>query len=117
MPKKGSIDIRCSVQDCDCEWIKVSKKKYYYCDFHTIQANELYNTYKTLNAEAITTFDDETIRQVISLRKEYAKHFIGYINNGHQYYINILEKVLSLEQDQTLRQKIYNKLLENQLRE
>ena len=59
-----------------------------------VQANNLYQQYKAVNALAITTFDDDSLDQSILLRKQYAATFLDYEDAGaHSAYIHILIRV------------------------
>lgn len=110
MPRRGSSDARCTVKGCDCEWIVVSKNRHQYCNDHMMEANELYATYKTVNTQAITTFDDDALDQSIRLREEYARKFLDYEDTGaHSAYIRILKRVRTIEWNQ--RRMAYNRLM------
>jgi len=110
MPRRGSSDARCTVKGCDCEWIVVSKNRHQYCNDHMMEANELYATYKTVNAEAVTTFDNDALDKSIRLREEYARKFLDYEDTGaHSAYIRILKRVRSVEWNR--RRMAYNRLM------
>jgi len=97
MPRRTSPDIRCTVPECSCEWVVVSKNRHMYCSEHMQQANALYNEYKAANAVALETFADDALDQSIHLREEYARRFLDYVDTGaHQAYISILKRVRAL---------------------
>jgi len=76
-----------------------------------VQANELYQRYKAVNATAITTFDDDSLNQSILLRKQYAATFLDYEDAGaHSAYIHILIRVRNTMPLQK-RRFIYNSLM------
>ena len=110
MPRRGSSDARCTVKGCDCEWIVVSKNRHQYCNDHMTEANELYATYKTVNAEAVITFDNDALDKSIRLREEYAHKFLDYEDTGaHSAYIRILKRVRTIEWNR--RRMAYNRLM------
>ncbi len=120
MPKKRrqtiSNNAKCTVIGCVCEWIMVSRNRHYYCKKHMDEANALYLTYKTINAEALITFDDDKLEQSILLREKYAREYLDYIDNGaHLRYINILKYVVSI--DKYFRKNTYNNLMSEQFTE
>jgi hypothetical protein len=74
------------------------------------EANSLYTQYKTINQEAILTFDDEKLKQAIELREKYASDYLDYEEKGnHLRYINVLKEVLS--KPKIYRKNTYNKLM------
>ena len=75
-----------------------------------VQANELYQRYKAVNATAITTFDDDSLDQSILLRKQYAATFLDYEDAGaHSAYIHILIRIRNTQQ--LRRRTTYNSLM------
>ncbi len=73
-----------------------------------MEANELYATYKTINAQALTTFDNNSLDQSICLREEYARKFLDYEDTGaHSVYIRILKRVRAVEWSR--RRMAYNR--------
>lgn len=80
------------------------------------EANALYVTYKTINAEALITFDDDKLEQSILLREKYSREYLDYVDKGaHLRYINILKNVMST--DKEFRKNTYNKLMSEQFTE
>jgi hypothetical protein len=117
MPKKRRQTIpnnaKCTVIGCTCEWIMMSKNRHYYCKKHMDEANALYLTYKTINAEALIAFDDDKLEQSILLREKYAREYLDYVDKGaHLRYINVLKDVLLT--DKEFRKDTYNKLMSEQ---
>jgi len=75
-----------------------------------VQANDLYQKYKAVNAIAITTFDDHSLDQSILLRKQYAATFLDYQDAGaHAAYIHILIRIRNTQQ--LRRRTTYNSLM------
>lgn len=112
MPRRGSSKARCTVVGCRCEWIVVSKNRHQYCHEHMLQANALYAEYKTINALALDTFEDDALDQSIRLREEYARKFLDYEDTGaHRAYIGILKRVRAARQD--IRSTAYSRLMAN----
>ena len=110
MPRRGSSKARCTVVGCCCEWIVVSKNRHQYCHEHMLQANDLYNEYKAINALALATFEDDALDQSIRLREEYARKFLDYEDTGaHRAYIGILKCVRTVKQG--VRSAAYNRFM------
>ena len=75
-----------------------------------LQANELYNEYKAINALALATFEDDALDQSIRLREEYARKFLDYEDTGaHRAYIGILKCVRTVKQG--VRSAAYNRFM------
>ena len=112
MPKRGSPNIKCSVINCICTWVTVSKNRHYFCSKHKIEADTLYKTYKLININALIDFDENKLSQVIQMREEYATKFLDYIDSGaHTIYINILKQLLLVEK--TKRKLLYDNLMDS----
>jgi hypothetical protein len=101
MPKQKIRDgMKCSVPGCTETWIVASRRRLTYCYIHYEQSLELYTKYKEWTQKGLSDFDDHSLTQAISLRKEFSEKFTtrnkrGEHHEPHVEFVKLLESLLS----------------------